>query len=382
MTHTPLFIDADAIITERPSGIGSMTINLIHALSRSKTFRDQFRIVLFAPFNKRHHLERWGFDNVQISWIPLPGRVIALLVRLRIMPPIDLFLGKGIYLFPNFRNMPLLRSKSITYIHDVSFRVHPDFVEEKNLAFLQKNISHWISRTNKIVTVSNNAKNEITKYYPDTQNKITVVYNGIDDSFHPLKRYESEAILLEYGIRYKEYFMFLSNIEPRKNIEGLLEAYELFLQDSKNQAVKLLLVGGMGWKNERILKKIAAINRESERIILPKKYVPDHELPSLLSGAAALIHPAHYEGFGISPLQAMACGTQLVVANNTSLPEVVKDGGEYVSSRDVHSIHDAMKMVYNKRYQVNVAGINRAKQFTWDSSAKQLTFLLRELEKK
>lgn len=145
--------------------------------------------------------------------------------------------------------------------------------------------------------------------------------------------------------------------------------------------MQLLMVGGMGWKNEAILAQIAEINQAGERIVLPKQYVPDSELPVLLSSAEVLLHPAHYEGFGISPLQAMACGTQVVVANNSSLPEVVGDVGVYVDAASTDSILDGMIVAYSKRFELNKAGIARAGQFSWDSSAKEVAGVIASLEK-
>jgi glycosyltransferase involved in cell wall biosynthesis len=298
------------------------------------------------------------------------------------LPPMDLLVGKGTYIFPNFRNWPLLYSKSITYIHDVSFNVFPEYVEKKNLRFLARNVHTWMKRTNIVVTVSNHAKNEITRFYPQIKDNVRVVYNGITEAFKPIHKSEVEPVLKEYNLKFKEYFIFLSNLEPRKNVNGLLEAYEKFMLESGHQDTKLVLVGGMGWNNEAILQKIASINRRQVNVIVPSHYVPDADLPALLSGAAALIHPAHYEGFGISPLQAMACGTQVVVANNSSLPEVVADGGVYVDDRSVEDILRGINVVYNKRYVNNAKGLKQSLNFSWKQSADNLIDILLELESK
>ena len=377
-----LYIDADSIITPRPSGIGSMTIQLIRELSENKKFTQEHKIILIAPFNKAWLLKRWEFQNVSVIRLPLTGRMIAGLVKYRLMPPIDLFLGSGVYLFPNFRNFPLLFSKSITYIHDVSFKVFPEFVEAKNLPFLLRNVPKWIKRTDIVITVSEHAKKEIIQYYPESEGKISVVYNGINSSFVHHDKYQVKSTLEQYGLAYKNYFMFLSNLEPRKNIIGILSAYKEFIEDpsSKNKDVKLLLVGGMGWNNDSILRKVDELNESGLKVVIPNHYVEDEDLPFLLSGAAALLHPAHYEGFGISPLQAMACGTQVLVSDNTSLPEVVGDAGVYVDSANTNDIRRAMEVVYNKRHDVNTNGVLRAAKFTWKKSARQLAAFVEQLE--
>ncbi len=373
MSKRKLYVDADCIITPRPSGIGSMTVQLIRALSEDPDFIEKFHIELITPFNKAHLINQWHFnEHISIRRIPLTGRMVAALVKLRLLPPVDVFLGKGIYLFPNFRNWPLMKSKSITYIHDVSFRVFPEFVETKNYDYLTKNVNIWIERADKIITVSKHAKKEINRFYSGSARKTDVVYNGINTSFVPISREKVVPFISEFGLRYNEYFMFLSNLEPRKNVTGLLDAYQLFIAQKSHEHVKLLLVGGMGWKNEQILTRINEINATETHVIVPDLYVPDELLPALLSGAAALVHPAHYEGFGISPLQAMAVGTQLVVSRNSSLPEVVGDGGIYVDDNDSRDIYRAMNIAYNRRQTVNSDGIKRAKSFQWKQSAQQL----------
>ena len=376
-----MYIDADSIITRRPSGIGSMTVQLIHALSENSDFVKTHRIILFAPINKIGLIKQWDFnEHVEVRALPLIGRLVSILYKTRLLPPIDLWLGRGVYLFPNFRRLPVVASRSITYIHDVSFRVYPEYVEAKNLSFLMKHTNDWIRKSDKIITVSNHAKQEIVKYYPEADSKIEVVHNGISTSFAPQGEEAVQSTLGTYGLEYKNYFMFLSNLEPRKNVHGLLEAYELFLAHNKTVSVKLLLVGGMGWNNEDILKKIDMLNSEKKNVVVPEKYVPDHDLPALLSGAVALVHPAHYEGFGISPLQAMACGTQVVAANNTSIPEVVGDGGIYVNENDRESIFDGMTVAYNKRYDLNEKGVRKAADFTWVNSAERLKSIVVEVE--
>lgn len=375
-----IYIDSDSIITTRPSGIGSMTVQLIRALSQDNEAMARYRIVLLCPFNKTSLLQQWKFNSHVSVWpIPLTGRMISGLLRIGLLPPIDMFAGKGIYVFPNFRNFPLLQSQSLTYIHDISFITYPQFVEKKNLAFLQRNVNRWIKRADRVITVSNHAKTEIVKHYPEALEKIDVIYNGLTADFTPLEQAATSQLVTRYGLKYKEYFMFLSNLEPRKNVEGLLSAYREFIKEQKHTDVKLLMVGGMGWKNEKMLEIIREINADEEKVILPIHYVPDEELPGLLSGAAALLHPAFYEGFGISPLQAMACGTQVLVGNNTSLPEVVGEAGIYVDADDKKDILKGMQQVYARRYECNIAGIKRAKLFSWQRGERALVSIIDEL---
>lgn len=370
---TTVFVDGDAIISQRPSGIGTATVSLIRALSEDPDFIAKYRLSVIVAANKVGKIERWKFnDNVNVKISLVPGRIFNGLLKYRLLPPMDIIFGRGVYLFPNFRNWPLIRSPSATYIHDASFKVYPQFVEKKNLAFLNANIARWIDRTSRVITVSKHAQTEIEKYFPEAKGKTSVVYNGIDDTFKPLPKSAVTDLLRSYGLTYKKYFMFLSNIEPRKNLEGVLAAYELFCKKNGKDEASLLIVGGMSWSEDVMRNKIDSMQKSGCQIIRPSHYVEDRDLPGLLSGAACLVHAAFYEGFGISPLQAMACGTQVIVSDVSSLPEVVGDAGEYVDPDDVEAIAGAMQKTYNKRHDVNTKGIARAKQFTWKKSAKHL----------
>jgi glycosyltransferase involved in cell wall biosynthesis len=140
----------------------------------------------------------------------------------------------------------------------------------------------------------------------------------------------------------------------------------------------LLVVGGMGWKNDEILRKIEVMNEQNIVVVRPKTFVPDEDLPALMCGSIALVHPALYEGFGIAPLQAMACGKPVLVGSNSSIPEVVGDAGEYVDVRDPEMLASAMEKILQNKSQVNIKGIARAKQFTWKQTLVPLKSAIRE----
>lgn len=381
MSTQRLFVEAGSIAEKNMSGIGHTTLHIIKSLATNRNFQERFELVLIVPFNKVHFLDAHSLpESIKIRRLFLPGKVVNGLTRFNFMPFMDIFFGKGIYLFPNFKNWPLLFSKNITYIHDVYFRVAPEHIEKKNLNLLQKHTERFIRRSSKVVTVSNHAKSEIERFYPGSISKVSVVYNGIDHGFYYERtKAEQAEVAKKYGLSIKRYFMFLSNIEPRKNVGKLLDAYKVFADAAKDQDVALLLVGGMGWGNEVILAKIDELQRAGYAIVKPSIYVPDADLPALLSGSLALVHPALYEGFGISPLQAMACGAPVIVGKNSSLPEVMGETfNDYVDILNSKDIAQKMLYHYNKK-DVNVYGVERSREFSWERSAQQLYEVLEEI---
>jgi glycosyltransferase involved in cell wall biosynthesis len=237
-----------------------------------------------------------------------------------------------------------------------------------------------MNRTDKVVTVSEFAKEEIIKYFSLPEEKVEVVYNGIDETFKPIAKKEIKQTLVNYGLSDKKYFMFLSNIEPRKNVKGVLDGFKLYCDQEGKDSAALILIGGMAWSNSDILGQIKSLQDQGYVVKKPDHYVPDEDLPELINGSIAILSPAFYEGFGISPLQAIACGVWAVVSRTSSLPEVVGSTGIYVNERDAQSIADGLKKAYKKRNDLNEKGVKRAGMFTWKASGERLTSILTELK--
>lgn len=376
---TKVYIEAGAIAETRTSGIGNTVLNIVKTLAENNEFNKQHTLHLLVAFNKVHLLEQHGLpDSVKITRIFIPGKVMNLITRFNLMPPMDIFFGRGLYIFPNFKNWPLIRSRSITYIHDIAFLRHPEYIEARNLTFLNRNIRLWVKRTSVIITVSRHAAKEIGSFFPDYRYKIRTVYNGIDKKlFYPRDQSEQESVCHKYGLRLGNYYIFLSNLEPRKNIDGLLDGFKAYCDEAgvKNKE-QLMLIGGMGWSNEAVKEKIHILQKQGYLIIRPEKFVEDSDLPALLSASAGLIHPAFYEGFGLSPLQAMACGKNVVVGDNSSLPEVVGRAGKYINPHDTKEIAEGFRFLAENKNIFNQQGFDRALTFEWKSSLEPLCELV------
>jgi glycosyltransferase involved in cell wall biosynthesis len=174
------------------------------------------------------------------------------------------------------------------------------------------------------------------------------------------------------GVGNAPYILFVGVIEPRKNLQGLIEAFELIKQHHKLPH-KLVVVGRKGWLSEGIYEKFES-SPVRDDIIFPG-FIADEELPTLYSAAAALAMPSFYEGFGLPLLEAMACGTPVVSSNAASLPEVVGDAGPKVDPNDVEALAESLAQVLTDeslRAANRARGLERAAQFTWRAAAKRL----------
>lgn len=374
-----LFIEAGSIAEKNMSGVGHTALSIVRELAQNTVFTSNFTITLLVPFNKTELVKAHDLpDTVKIRKIYIPGKIMNGLVRFNLVPYMDILFGTGTYLFPNFKNWPLLRSKSITYIHDVYFKIAPEHIESKNLDLLEKHTGRFIGRADTIITVSNHAKSEIETYFPESMGKIEVVHNGVDHNlYYPRSTDEQELVARKYDVVVGSYFVFFSNIEPRKNVDTLLDAYKLFVDEKKQKEIALLLIGGMGWANEGIITKMKELEAAGYKVIKPPMYVPDEDIPALLTGAISLIHPAVYEGFGLTPLEAMACGSQVVVGDNSSLPEVMgADYNDYVDVTNPETLKSAMIHCYDNP-KFNQYGVERARVFSWKISAERLAEIIR-----
>jgi glycosyltransferase involved in cell wall biosynthesis len=378
-----LFIEASAITEQKISGIGHNIVATLNALIDDGRLFNTHKIILLVPRGAKKTIDRWSFpsNKIEVKQIKLEKHLFHVLLKYGFLPPMDIFYGKGVYIFPNYKNWPLLFSKSLTYIYDVAYIIYPETIQPKNLKMLRRNVPKWINRTDMVLTISQNSKREIIKYLNIQDYKICIVYCGVD-----LKEYkrEPEAQVRSVKDRYHivgEYILFVGNLEPRKNINRLLKAYSLLPSETRNN-YSLVLVGGGGWLNESIFSKIKELNSTGYKIVHPEAYVPDADLPKLYSGSSLLILPSIHEGFGIPPIQAMACGVPVAVSNIPVMREVVGEAGVYFNPFDSNSIAEIIEKTLtdkNIKKRLVFEGTLRAKYWSWDKSAERLSKYIYDL---
>jgi len=379
-----VYIEATALASAKMSGIGHLTLNLINGLLEDEEFQKSHQLALVVPFNKAASVRAKFNQPVTIKKLWLPSRVIELLLRVRLLPYMDLFLGNGLYLFPNYKNWPLLRSTNYTYIHDLGFVKHPKFVQPKNLIYLRTYVPLWIKRASKILTISEFSKTEIMEEYSLSTEKVALIYPGIDPKqFTKQSPVQIEKIRVKYKLGTRPYFLFVGNIEPRKNLERLVVAFNQLDQQSKEK-FSLVLVGAEGWLNGSIHESIKAARLEGSNIIFPSQHVTDEDLPALYSGAFALLHPALYEGFGIPPVEAMACGIPTAISNVEPMPEVASGAALLFNPLHADEITQAIKALIENsklRSELITKGLRRAQDFNLKTVTQKLVTLITEESK-
>ena len=369
-----IFVDAEVLIVPHFSGIGHYTLELLQALDRLIDNRSDVEVTLGVYFKRMSKVKAYGFKNFKYRSSPFPLRFNNAFKTRNMQPFYDLFFGKHIYFFPNYTSWPLLFSKSVSIIYDLSFEYFPQYVEPRNQKFLSDNVKKSVERSARIITISQNSKNEISEFYKLPKKHIDIIYPGIDQSmFFKWPESEVEKIKAKYGI-FGKYILFVGNIEPRKNLKNLLLAYEKL--DKKIRAeYSILLVGARGWLDDEIFEIIERLRLDGNHIQQPNDYVHDKHRAAFYSGASLFVYPSQYEGFGIPPLEAMACGIPTITSDNSSLPEAVGDAAKLVDANSVSDLANAInEIILSPRIQKELIekGFRQVDKFSWDREAKKL----------
>ncbi len=295
---------------------------------------------------------------------------LALPVNLLIGKKPDVFFSMGHY-GPRFSKVPY----TIT-IFDLSYLHFPELFKKSDLYQLTNWSAYSIRGAKHIFAISRSTKDDIVKNYKVDPSKVTVTYMGYDNSrFKPQAKQKIDVVKKKYKLP-EEYIIFIGTIQPRKNIEFLLEAFSKL----GNQKLKLVIVGRKGWLFEQIFQKVKELQLASEVIFTG--YVSNADLPALLSGAKLYVSPSLWEGFGIPTIEAQACGVPTVVSSVSSLPEVVGESSILINPKSVESISQGMiKVIRDNSLETRLIqdGFQNARRFSWEKCAQQTLSVLEKL---
>jgi glycosyltransferase involved in cell wall biosynthesis len=270
--------------------------------------------------------------------------------------------------------LPWIRhARSVFTLHDTAYQLYPRYHLPRNRLFLRLMMPRFLRRADAVIAVSEATRRDAQRFYRLNPAKVHVIPEGVEPRFRPLT---DPARLDEVRARYDlppRYILCVSTIEPRKNLTTLLEAYAALLRAGQAQGpdeAGLVLVGGKGWLFAEFFERLRALGLEG-KVRLPG-YVPEADLPAILGGATVFAYPSRFEGFGLPPLEAMACGVPVVCSNASSLPEVVGDAGLLLPPDDAGAWTEALgRMLKDEplRGELSARGLARARGFTWEAAA-------------
>jgi len=375
MTKVPhIQVDAFPLVDDHFSGVGHYTLGIVRGLDELAG-EGKLTYSLIVPKHWADRLKKYDFEHTKsIVRNPVPNRVIRGFMKFKWNVPLDFILGRGYYYFPSFLAWPTWVAKSTVVVHDVTYLAVPECVDKGNREYLEEVVPFSLKNARNIIAVSEFSKSEIVKYYGLNPDIISVAHPSIERRhFYRRSAEEIHKVKAKYDIFSDKYILSVGNVEPRKNYGRLVEAYTSLPKEITDK-YPLVIVGAGGWNNEDVKAQIQKAKEEGYKIINPKQFVVDEDMPALFSGAQFFVFTPIYEGFGMSPLEAYACGTPVIASNVASVPEAAGEAAVYVDPYDVNDIKEKMEEMTKKteedRSQFDKAMEKHLESLNWRASAE------------
>jgi glycosyltransferase involved in cell wall biosynthesis len=366
-------LDVQAAIAQR-AGVGRYVRQLAEHLA-SLSGRDTLTLFYFDFRRQGVPPMGSGAQRKSVRWVP--GRWVQQAWKRFGFPPFDWFAGDAdLYHFPNFILPPLSgRRRAVVTVHDMAFLRYPEFAEERNRRYLEARIRDTVRRADLILTDSRFSEGEIHELLGVAADRVRAIPLGVEPTFGPVSSDHVREVRERHGLA-RPYLLTVSTIEPRKNLAFMGDVFDRLGSYDGD----LVLAGMPGWKWEPIVAHLRGLRR-GERIRF-LQYVPDGDLPALYAGADLFLCTSHYEGFGLPPLEAMACGIPVVSSTGGSLGEVLGDAALLVRTFDPDAWTDAVGRALadrELRERLSAAGRRQAAGFRWEETARQTWSAYRSL---
>jgi len=403
-------IDIRILAKGTRTGVENYTVNLLSGLLKKNR---AIKYKLFCNGFKKPKLDYpWlNSSNVKIKTLRIPNRIFDLFLRFLKLPKIDRVVGGvDIFLSPHFLLLPVSgRTKTIVVFHDLSFVRFPELFSFSKLIW-HKFIypKNQARKADLIIAVSDSTKNDLINLYGIPQEKIKVIYPAAGEEFKRVEKTDPKLPKVKEKYNLPDSFiLYFGTIEPRKNISGLIEAFEkikkqetkiplevqwdgfegVVKSEKKNffdfKKLKLVIAGNRGWLYNDVFGKIG--NSPYKNDIIVTGFIDEEDRPYLYGLAKIFVYPSFFEGFGFPPLEAMACGIPTAVSNRSSLPEVVGDSAIMFDPQNTDEIALAIKDILedsNLREALVERGLRRAKLFDWSKTADEFLDVFEKVWKK
>jgi glycosyltransferase involved in cell wall biosynthesis len=359
------------------AGIGRYTRQLVQALLELD--RDDSYVLLAATGGVHASAAAWpqaGERRAPVRQVRLPvsDRTLNVIWH-RLQLPLWVEWASGpldILHSPDFALPPVRRARTILTVHDLSFMRVPECSDPRLRAYLLRVVPASVRRADVVLADSESTRQDVIELLGVDPARVEVVYAGVEPRFQRVRDAQTlQAVRSRYQLP-AHFILGVGTLQPRKNFERLIEGFS-HARDAVPAETHLVIAGGVGWLYESIYRRIEELGLQ-KAVHLPG-YVTDEDLPALYSLADVFAFPSLYEGFGLPPLEAMACGTPVVCSNASSLPEVVGRAALTVDPLDVDALTDALRRALSDeplRAELTQMGLTRARRFTWKQAASTL----------
>jgi len=269
--------------------------------------------------------------------------------------------------------------KYILTVHDISFVRYPEAHPVDRVRALEK-FPEALNDAAAIITDSNFTANELITYYSIDTERIIPIKLGVNKCYHPRSLQEVSSCLDRYNLVYQNYILVVGTLEPRKNLQLVIDAYRSLSIDIQSR-YPLVIIGMKGWGIDKLM-------REQHKLISSGKlrllgYVTSDDLSELYSGSKLFVYPSIYEGFGLPPLEAMASGVPVITTNCSSLPEIVGNAGVQIDQHNVHALCDVIEEILDDNVKTDKMiqrGILQAKSFSWEKCATSVVDVYKSIK--
>jgi glycosyltransferase involved in cell wall biosynthesis len=363
-----LGIDAKWYFKGPPSG-NMVVKNLVDEMVAGNHEHIELFLLITSEFKKQAtgHFP----DHIRLIFLPV---IPNLLNNVLLIPIYARRYELDAMLFQNFNSLWPRALLKVVYIHDVLFLDHPQYYSGAELFYFRK-MKSLATRADLIITISNTEKDRLVNNKVADENKVSVIYHGINNNFKVKSDYSAarvKAIAFKYHLPPK-YLLYVGRVNIRKNISRLVSAIKLL----DDKVIKLVIVGEQG-NSADALKAQIQVESLGNRVIFTG-HVPEEDLYVIYANATVFCFPSYAEGFGLPPLEAMQCGVPVIVSNRTAMPEICGDAAIYINPDDTEDVANKVNTLLNDidLYERKViAGVNHARQFTWPKSANGILKLI------
>lgn len=372
-------IDIRGLAKPNQGGVGEYTLEILRALFEIAPEHDFVLFSTGTEITRRHVLNNLNLIDIERFRTHVrhlhhltPNKQINLSIAAKGEPQLDKLIQKesdscDVFFFPNLNFISVADTPYVVMVHDLSWKIFPHFFTTKDQAWHRSlRPSQVINDAKTVLVPSESTRQDLVQELNTEAAKIQVIPHGIKhETFH------AQPLATDHGIRsqYKlsgDYLFYLGTVEPRKNIDALLDAFSVL---SKNYPeLHLVIAGGPGWRSKKLLERFP-----SEERVHYLGYIPHDHRAAIMRGAKTMIFPAIYEGFGLPVLEAMACGVPVVSSHTSSIPELAGGSIPLINPYNSQEITAAVEQIMSSpelRQKIIENGLKQAQEFTWQASAK------------
>jgi len=373
-----IVIDVSPLTRQKKTGIENYVFNLCKNLP---LIDKKNEYILFAnsyghyqPLQKA--IEEIGvknYQNMSIKISRIPGSILNIMWKYVHIPSADILTRKEIDVFhvSNRINPPLKKAKIIVTIFDLTPLKYRKYFRKKSIQYFKYYFNEMISKADMFIAISNATKNDILSYDNINEDRVEVIPLAADSDYRKIEDNNKIKYIKQlYGLQ-GNYILFLGTLEPRKNIVNLIKSYNILPKDIKRDFL-LVISGKKGWYYEEIFRTVRELGLE-EKVVFTG-YIPEEDKPALMNGAEVFVYPSFYEGFGLPPLEAMACGVPVISSNKSSIPEVIGNAGILINPDNVYELSNAIFQVLSNeslKSQLSEKSVIQAKKFSWEITARK-----------